>query len=56
VLYVGQAIGSAIGAQLFARGQLRGVGYVAVAFVVLALALVVLTRPGARRAETDNPA
>ena len=47
VLYVGQAIGSAIGAQLFARGQLRGVGYVAVAFVVLALALVVLTRPRA---------
>jgi MFS transporter, DHA1 family, inner membrane transport protein len=48
VLYVGQAIGSAIGAQLFARGQLRGVGYVAVAFVVLALALVLLTRPRPR--------
>jgi predicted MFS family arabinose efflux permease len=48
VLYVGQAIGSAIGGQLFARGELRGVGYVAVAFVVLAIALVVLTRPRPR--------
>ena len=45
VLYIGQAIGSAIGGQLFARDQLRGVGYVAVAFVVLALAAVLLTRP-----------
>jgi predicted MFS family arabinose efflux permease len=45
VLYIGQAIGSAIAGQLFARDQLRGVGYVAVAFVVLALAAVLLTRP-----------
>ncbi|MGH6765880.1 MAG: MFS transporter [Bradyrhizobium sp.] len=45
VLYIGQAVGSAIGGQLFARDQLRGVGYVAVAFVVLALAGVLLTRP-----------
>jgi DHA1 family inner membrane transport protein len=45
VLYIGQAIGSAIGGQLFARDQFRGVGYVAVAFVVLALAAVLLTRP-----------
>lgn len=45
VLYIGQAIGSAIGGQLFARDQLRSVGYVAVAFVVLALAGVLLTRP-----------
>jgi len=45
VLYIGQAIGSAIAGQLFARDQLRGVGYVAVTFVVLALAAVLLTRP-----------
>jgi predicted MFS family arabinose efflux permease len=45
VLYIGHAIGSAIAGQLFARDQLRGVGYVAVAFVVLALAAVLLTRP-----------
>jgi predicted MFS family arabinose efflux permease len=45
VLYIGQAIGSAIGGQLFAHDQLRCVGYVAVAFVVLALAAVLLTRP-----------
>ena len=31
--------------QLFARDQFRGVGYVAVAFVMLALAAVFLTRP-----------
>jgi predicted MFS family arabinose efflux permease len=35
----------AIGGQLFARDQFRGVGYVAVAFVMLALAAVFLTRP-----------
>jgi DHA1 family inner membrane transport protein len=45
VLYVGQAIGSAIGGQLFARDQLHSVGYVAVAFVMLAIAAVLLTRP-----------
>ena len=45
VLYIGQAIGSAIGGQLFARDQLRSVGYVAVAFVMLAIAAVLLTRP-----------
>ncbi|HEX5233471.1 MAG TPA: MFS transporter [Bradyrhizobium sp.] len=45
VLYIGQAIGSAIGGLLFARDQLRSVGYVAVAFVVLAIAAVLLTRP-----------
>jgi DHA1 family inner membrane transport protein len=45
VLYIGQAIGSAIGGLLFARDQLRSVGYVAVAFVMLAIAAVLLTRP-----------
>ena len=49
VLYVGQAIGSAIGGQLFARDQLRSVGYVAVAFVLLAIGTVLLTRPRAEQ-------
>src|SRR5665213_99805 len=46
VLYVGQAIGSAVGGMLFARGELHGAGYVAVAFLALAFWLVTLTRPG----------
>jgi predicted MFS family arabinose efflux permease len=45
VLYVGQAIGSAIGGLLFAHDLLHTLGLVAVGFVVLALILVVLTRP-----------
>lgn len=45
VLYVGQAVGSAIGGVLFARELLHALGFVAVGFVVLALTLVVLTRP-----------
>ncbi len=45
VLYIGQAVGSAIGGLLFARGLLHSLGFVAVGFVVLALILVVLTRP-----------
>jgi DHA1 family inner membrane transport protein len=43
-LYVGQAIGSAIGGLLYAHDLLYGVGYAGVAFVVLALATVILTR------------
>ena len=43
VLYVGQAIGSAIGATLFASGQLITVGYVAAGFVTLALGVVLVT-------------
>lgn len=43
VLYVGQAIGSAIGAALFAGGQLIAVGYVAAGFVALALVVVLVT-------------
>ncbi|MEO6381237.1 MAG: MFS transporter [Nitrobacter sp.] len=43
VLYVGQAIGSAIGAALFASGQLIAVGYVAAGFVALALVVVLVT-------------
>ena len=43
VLYVGQAVGSAIGGLLYARDQLYGVGYVAMGFVALALMLVILS-------------
>ena len=45
VLYVGQAVGSAIGGLLYARDMLYGAGYVAAAFVALALMTVILTRP-----------
>ena len=45
VLYVGQAVGSAIGGLLYARDMLYGTGYVAAAFVALALMTVILTRP-----------
>jgi predicted MFS family arabinose efflux permease len=45
VLYIGQAVGSAIGGVLYARDLLYGAGYVAVAFVALALMMVILTKP-----------
>ena len=45
VLYVGQAVGSAIGGMLYAREMLYGAGYVATGFVALALTIVLLTRP-----------
>src|ERR1700712_126057 len=45
VLYVGQAVGSAIGGFLYARDLLHTAGYVATAFVVLAVAMVIATRP-----------
>ncbi|MDP1867670.1 MAG: MFS transporter [Bradyrhizobium sp.] len=45
VLYVGQAVGSAIGGVLYAGGWLCGSGYVAAGFVMLALVTLVLTRP-----------
>ncbi|MCP3477536.1 MFS transporter [Bradyrhizobium sp. CCGUVB1N3] len=45
VLYVGQAVGSAAGGALFARDLLHTIGFVAAGFVVLALAVVGLTRP-----------
>ncbi|WP_027554581.1 MFS transporter [Bradyrhizobium sp. Cp5.3] len=45
VLYIGQAVGSAVGGLLFARELLHTLGFVAVGFVVLALLLVMLTRP-----------
>jgi len=45
VLYVGQAVGSAIGGLLFARDLFHAAGYVAAAFVALALTTVILTKP-----------
>jgi DHA1 family inner membrane transport protein len=44
VLYVGQAIGSAIGGLLYARELLYGIGYAGMAFVALALITVISTR------------
>jgi predicted MFS family arabinose efflux permease len=44
VLYIGQAVGSAIGGMLYAREMLYGAGYVAMGFVTLALMAVLLTR------------
>jgi MFS transporter, DHA1 family, inner membrane transport protein len=46
VLYIGQAVGSAIGGVLYARDLLHGSGYVAMGFVALALITVTLTKPG----------
>jgi predicted MFS family arabinose efflux permease len=43
-IYVGQAIGSAIGGILFARGMLAALGYAAMAFVALGLGLLAATR------------
>jgi DHA1 family inner membrane transport protein len=45
VLYIGQAVGSAIGGMLYARDLLYGAGYVSMGFIVLALMMVVLTKP-----------
>jgi predicted MFS family arabinose efflux permease len=45
VLYVGQAIGSATGGLLFGRDLLHGMGFAAAGFVVLAVVLVLQTRP-----------
>jgi MFS transporter, DHA1 family, inner membrane transport protein len=45
VLYIGQAVGSAIGGMLYARDLWYGAGYVSVGFVALALLTVMLTRP-----------
>ncbi len=44
VLYVGQAVGSAIGGLLYSRDLLYGSGYAATAFVALALMMVISTR------------
>lgn len=43
-LYVGQAIGSALGGILFAQGLYAGIGYLSTAFVLSALLLILPTR------------
>ena len=43
-LYVGQAIGSAIGGLLYAHELLYGIGYAGAAFVALGLMTIILTR------------
>src|SRR5437868_6457939 len=44
VLYIGQAVGSALGGVLYARELLHASGYVAAGFVALALLTVIYTR------------
>lgn len=45
VLYIGQAIGSALGGSLFARGWLDATGYAAMGFAMLALLAILASRP-----------
>jgi predicted MFS family arabinose efflux permease len=45
VLYIGQAIGSFVGGLFYEREYLHGVGFVAVAFLVAAVLLVLASRP-----------
>lgn len=45
VLYIGQAIGSAVGGVLYGGELFLGAGYAATAFVALAVVTVLLTRP-----------
>ncbi|NPU10265.1 MFS transporter [Bradyrhizobium sp. 83012] len=48
VLYIGQAIGSAVGGSLFSRDALGATGYVAMGFVMVALLTILASRPRAR--------
>ncbi|WP_407181575.1 MFS transporter [Bradyrhizobium sp. STM 3562] len=45
VLYIGQAVGSAIGGVLYGRDLLHGIGFVAMSFLTVAVILVILSRP-----------
>ncbi|HWZ36980.1 MAG TPA: hypothetical protein VNY08_01610 [Bradyrhizobium sp.] len=45
MLYVGQAIGSFVGGLFHARELLYGLGFVAMAFVALAVMLVITSQP-----------
>lgn len=47
-VYIGQAIGSALGGVLLAHDLPRALGYASVAFVLAALGILMLTRPGTR--------
>jgi predicted MFS family arabinose efflux permease len=51
--YVGQGIGSALGAEMFSRDLLIAMGYVAAAFMLLALVAVYLSGRGAPGASTQ---
>jgi predicted MFS family arabinose efflux permease len=44
--YVGQGIGSALGAEMFSRDMLIAMGYVGAAFMLLALMAVYMSRHG----------
>jgi DHA1 family inner membrane transport protein len=44
-LYIGQAIGSGLGGIMFSHELQAGIGYVAAVFLVLALGILMLTRP-----------
>ena len=48
-IYVGQAVGSAVGGFFFARDLPRAPGYAAMLLVALGLAILATTRPGRRR-------
>lgn len=50
ILYVGQAIGSAIGGALFATGHVHLVGAAGVAFMAAAAMLLIATWPGRKKA------
>ncbi|MDQ8726556.1 MFS transporter [Bradyrhizobium sp. LHD-71] len=53
VLYIGQAVGSAIGGVLFERGQYLPIGYLATAIMIGGLGVLLTTRPRKEaRAET----
>ena len=54
VLYIGQAVGSAIGGVLYARDLLYDAGYVAMAFIALALATLITTRGFSRKESRDR--
>jgi predicted MFS family arabinose efflux permease len=54
VLYVGQAIGSAIGGVLYARDLLVGAGYVSMGLVALALLTVMQTKSQASVSQTRS--
>ncbi len=49
VLYIGQGVGSAIGGAFYVRDAFTEMNYAAVAFVAVALTLIVLTKPRAGR-------
>ncbi|MGZ5829368.1 MAG: MFS transporter [Xanthobacteraceae bacterium] len=49
LLYVGQAIGSGLGGILFSHELLRSMGFVSAAFMLLALALLLVSKPSSAK-------